>query len=104
MCQSISQTRFIMTHLTARLSSPLASAGRSDYGWITIVIGEAAISFSGATAIRVRPTGGMNLHASGTWGIRVSGDQTIIPDQSQPTEATGVMAGARFPVRQLRPP
>jgi hypothetical protein len=44
----------------------------------------------------------MNLHASGTWGIRVSGDQTIIPAQSQPTEATGDMAEAHFLVRQLR--
>jgi hypothetical protein len=44
----------------------------------------------------------MNHHASGTWGIRVSGDQTIIPAQSQPTEATGDMAEAHFPVRQLR--
>ena len=84
--------------LMARLSSPLASAGRSAYGWITIVIGETAISFSGATAIRVPPIGGMNLHVSGTWVIRASGARIIIPAQSRRITATGAMV---FPITDL---
>lgn len=93
-----------MTPPMARLSSPLAAAGRLVYGWITIVTGELAISFSGATATRVPPIGGMNRLVSGIWDIRASGAPTIIPAQSRPTGVTGVMAGTRFPVRQLRRP
>ena len=102
MCRSISRPRFIMTLQSARLSLPSASAGRSARGWVTIVIGETAISFSGVPAIRVRSIGGMNLHASGTWGTRLSGALAIIRAQLRAIVATGAGAGIRW--RARRPP
>ena len=102
MCRSISPPRSIMTPLMARLSSPSASAGRWARGWIAILIGETAISFSGVATIRVRPIGGMNPHVSGTWGIRLSGALTIIPAQLRQIVATGAGAELRWCARRPR--
>lgn len=93
-----------MTPLMARLSSPSASAGRWARGWITIVIGETAILFSGVATIRVRPIGGMNPHVNGTWGMRLSGALTIIQARLRQIVATGAGAGIRRCARRPQRP
>ena len=96
MCRFINRTRFMMTVRMARPLSPSMPVIRLVTGWITILIGMTVTSLSGARAIHVPTTGGMNLAANAIEGMRVFGARVIIQAQGRQIVETEAMRPLRL--------
>src|ERR1022692_5337605 len=91
MCRFTSRTLFTIKPGMARRLSPAVSALRLAGGWIAILTGGTATSFSGDTITHVRLIGGMSRHISGTLIKRLSGVLTTIQARQECIMATGAM-------------